>query len=132
MWRTTARQQLSQRTFHRRAMEGRMPNACADAEPIAVDGKAPQRLHPVDVDEMGRPRQSECHDRNETLAPGQDTSVERRDFSQQAHRFVNRLRCMVSEGSNLHLGPVSAVAASIDSACADSAADSLPARWQFE
>ena len=93
-----------------------MPNAGADAEPIAVDGKPPQRLHAVDVDEMGRPRQSECHDRNETLAPGQDTSVERRDFSQQADRFINRLRCMVSEGSNLHLGPVSAVAASIDPA----------------
>jgi hypothetical protein len=60
---------------------------------------------------MGRPRQSECHNWNETLATSQDAAVERRDFSQKVHRFVNRLRCMVLEGSNLHLGPVSAVAA---------------------
>jgi hypothetical protein len=93
-----------------------MPDARSNAEPVAIDGKPPECLNAVDVNEMGRARQSECHDRNETLATCQDASVERRDFSQKADRFVDGLRCMVSEGSNLHLGPVSAVAASIDPA----------------
>jgi hypothetical protein len=88
-----------------------MPDAGSDAEPVAIDGKPPQGLNAVDVNEMGRPRQSKCHDGNETLATCQDTSVERRDFGQKADRFVDGLRCMVSEGSNLHLGPVSAAAA---------------------
>jgi hypothetical protein len=92
-------------------MERRMPDAGSDAEPVAIDGKPPECLNAVDVNEMGRPRQSECHDRNETLATCQDTSIERRDFSQKADGFVDCLRCVVSEGSNLHLGPVSAVAA---------------------
>jgi hypothetical protein len=110
-------------------MERRMPDAGSDAEPVAIDGKPPEGLNAVDVNEMGRPRQSECHDRNETLATCQDTSVERRDFSQKADRFVDCLRCMVSEGSNLHLGPVSAVRHSMDSAlCRIAARRSLSLR----
>jgi hypothetical protein len=60
---------------------------------------------------MGWPRQSERHDGHKALATCQDASIELRNFSQKAHRFINRSRCMVSEGSSLHLRPVSSIPA---------------------
>ena len=63
----------------------------------------------------------------ETLATCQDTSVERRDFSQKRHRFVYRPWCMVSEGSSLHLSPPSGVAALIDRQFANFRCHSAPA-----
>jgi hypothetical protein len=74
------RQQLAQRAVHDRTMEGRVPDAGADAKPIALHRQPPQRLHAVDVDEMRRPRQSERHDRDQALAARQDTSVMGRDL----------------------------------------------------
>ena len=102
------RQKPAQWTVNHRAMEGRMPDASSDAKPTIVDSKSSQRFHPIDVNEMGWPRQSERHDGHKALATCQDTSIERRNFSQKGHRFINRSRCMVSEGSSLHLRPVQA------------------------
>jgi hypothetical protein len=88
-----------------------MPDASSNAKPTVANGKSSQRFHPVDVNEMGRPRQSERHDGHKTLATCQDPPIKRRNFSQKGHRFINRSRCMVSEGSSLHLRPVSGIPA---------------------
>ena len=72
------------------------------AQRVALDGEPPQRINPVDVDEMGWPRQPERHDRNEALAARQHASVARGDFGQKRHRLVDRSRRVVSEGSSLH------------------------------
>ncbi len=84
-----------------------MPDASSDAKLIAIDGKALKRFHPVDVNEMGGPRQSEGHDGHQTLATCQDPPIKRRNFSQKRHRLVYRPWCMISEGRSLHLSPAS-------------------------
>jgi hypothetical protein len=88
-----------------------MAHAGADAKPVAFDHKPPQRLDPIDVNEVRGPRQPERHDGNEALPAGQDTAVMRRDFRQQCHRLIDGPWRVVLEGRRLHLRSVSRGAA---------------------
>ena len=96
------RQQPAQRPVHDRTMERRMPHAGADAKLAVLDRQALERGDAVDVDEMRRPRQAECHDRHQALAAGQDAAVLRRHLGQQRDGFVDRLRCVIAERGGLH------------------------------
>ena len=82
------RQQLPQRTFHHRLVKGGMAHPGTDREGIAIDGEPVEALDLVDVDQMGRPRHPERHDRHQALAARQDTAVKRREFGKLARRPV--------------------------------------------
>ena len=57
-------QEAPKRPIHHRLVKSRVADARADGEPVAVNGKPPQRRHAVDVDEVAGAREAECHDRH--------------------------------------------------------------------
>jgi len=94
--------QVSQGTIDHRFMEHGMAHAGADAEPIVFDGEPPQRLHAIDVDEMGGTRQPKRHDRHETLSACEHAPVFGRNFAERLDRFFNALGCVIAKRRRLH------------------------------
>ncbi len=95
-------QQAAERSIHHRLVERSVAHAGADREPVAVDRKARERLHPVDVDEMRRPRQTESHDRNETLPAGQHAAILAGDLRQRCDGFLDGSRRVIAKRRGLH------------------------------
>ena len=72
---------------------------------LALDGQSPQRLDPVDVDEMRRARETKRHDRHEALAAGEHAPVFGRDLGQRIDRLFDRLGCVIAKRRGLHRSP---------------------------
>src|SRR5262249_20880650 len=83
-------------------LEGGVAHASADAKPLALDGEAPQRLDPVDVDQMRRARQPKRHDRHQALAAGEDAPVLARNLGEGVDRRFDRLWRVISKRRGLH------------------------------
>jgi hypothetical protein len=101
-WLDDGGEQPPQGSLGNRLVEGGMPDAGADRQFAFRRFQASQRRDTVDIDEMGGARQSECHDRHQALAAGEDAPVIRRHHGQRRDRFIERLWCVILEGGGLH------------------------------
>src|SRR3954447_26223252 len=95
-------QEAPKRPIHHRLVKSRVADARTDGEPVAVNGKSPQRRHAVDVYEVAGAREAECHDRNQALATGEDASVLTGNLGQGSHRLVDGRGCVVLKWRGLH------------------------------
>src|SRR5262249_11422838 len=95
-------QELAERALANLLVKRRVAHAGADDELAAGDGNAIERLDAIDVDKMGRLGEPECHGRHQALAAGQDAPVLARDFGEQLHRIIDRLRRVIAKCSRLH------------------------------
>ena len=92
----------TQRPVRHGMVEGGVAHAGADAKPLALDGEAPQRLDPIDVDQMCRARQAKRHDRHQALAAGEHAPVLARNLGKGLDRLFDRLGRVISERRGLH------------------------------
>src|SRR5262249_53277389 len=81
---------------------GAVAPPCAVPTPPAVDPQAPQRLDPIDVDQMRRARQAKRHDRHQALAAGEHAPVLARYLGKGLDRLFDRLGRVISERRGLH------------------------------
>jgi hypothetical protein len=105
MWRTTTDgQQLPQRAVHHGPVERGMAHPGTDCERAAIDRQPVEAFDSVDVDQMGRPRHPERHDRHQTLAAGQNATVQRRKLRQCVNSLLDRSRDMSTKWRGFHRG----------------------------
>ena len=96
------REQTAERAVLDRRFKGGMTDAGADAEPAILDHQAIEPGHPVDVDQMLRPRQPERHGRHEALPAGQHATVVGTVLREQVQRFGDGSWGVVLERGGLH------------------------------
>src|SRR5262245_40258909 len=97
-------EKLAQRALGGRPIERGMAHAGADRELAARRRQFVQAINAVDVDQVPRPRQPECHDRHEALSTSQHAAVLRSHFGKQRDRFVDCPGRVIAKRSWLHRG----------------------------
>ena len=117
------REQLPERIVDDRLVKSCVTHARADGQQSFRPDELVEAGNLVDVDEMGRPRHAEGHDRHEALPAGQNAAVLRRDLGQNPQRLFERLRHMADEGRGFHAAKLPGMARRIylyanDKACA--------------
>ena len=108
-----AGQHRPQRASIYRAIESSVPHPRANAQHAILRGDPVQPGDGVDVDQIGRPRQAEIHDRDEALPASQHTAVLRRKFSEEPHRLFQRFRAAIGEGRGFHRRTIADVVARV-------------------
>jgi hypothetical protein len=81
-------QHRPQRARLYRTLEGGVPYQRANAQHALFRGKPIQPGDGVDVYQVGRPRQSEIHHRDEALTASQHPAILRRQICEQPHRLL--------------------------------------------
>ena len=96
-----ARQQFAERTRHDGALEGAVAHAGADVQVAVARFERAQRRDFIDIDEMRRCGETQCHRRHQALAAGEDAAFAWSPFTEQRQRLVEAARRVVLERRGL-------------------------------
>src|SRR5579885_1612558 len=83
------------------AFRRRLPGPGADGEDAVRTADVVQLLHRVDVDQVGRARQAEVHERDEALAPREHAAAVLK-LAEEARRLLDRPGGVIRKGRRFH------------------------------
>src|ERR1700716_3119656 len=87
----------SRRRAPRRAPAPPQPGAAPDGQPAVVPPDVVELRDRVHVDQVGRLREAEVHERDQALPTCEDAALVL-ELAQDADHFAHRARCVIGEG----------------------------------